>query len=109
MYVSLSLCCLLKALHYYWLAAVGGHKEAQYRHAKLLLTNKEHQSRENLNTAIGLLEQSAAAGLTKVGSHGCTEVLLVKLQNAFEYLHMRKKQNLPVCCFVNKSVYRWSL
>nr|XP_046261318.1 death ligand signal enhancer isoform X2 [Scatophagus argus] len=54
-----------KALHYYWQAAVGGHREAQYRHAKLLLTSREHQSLEELNTAIRLLEQSAAAGLTK--------------------------------------------
>lgn len=55
-----------KALQCYWQAAVGGHREAQYRHAKLLLTNRGHQSSEKLNTAISLLEQSAAAGLTKV-------------------------------------------
>ncbi|XP_010739633.3 death ligand signal enhancer [Larimichthys crocea] len=54
-----------KALHYYWQAAVGGHRQAQYRYAKLLLTSKGHQSLEELNTAISLLEQSAAAGLTK--------------------------------------------
>lgn len=54
-----------KALHYYWQAAVGGHKQAQYRYAKLLLTSKEQQSLEDLNTAINLLEQAAAAGLTK--------------------------------------------
>ncbi|KAG8004047.1 Death ligand signal enhancer [Nibea albiflora] len=54
-----------KALHYYWQAAGGGHRQAQYRYAKLLLTSKGHQSSEELNTAISLLEQSAAAGLTK--------------------------------------------
>lgn len=79
-YINLILMSL-KALQYYWLAAVGGHKEAQYRHAKLLLTNREHQSLDNLNTAISLLEQAAAAGLTKVGDHGCADILLVKLLN----------------------------
>ncbi|XP_073343732.1 death ligand signal enhancer [Pagrus major] len=54
-----------KALYYYWQAAVGGHKQAQYRYAKLLLTSRGRQSLEELNTAINLLEQSAAAGLTK--------------------------------------------
>ncbi|XP_078116790.1 death ligand signal enhancer isoform X8 [Sander vitreus] len=54
-----------KALHYYWQAAVGGHRQAQYRYAKLLLTSRGHQSLEELNTAINLLEQAAAAGLTK--------------------------------------------
>ncbi|XP_042349901.1 death ligand signal enhancer isoform X2 [Plectropomus leopardus] len=54
-----------KALYYYWQAAVGGHKQAQYRYAKLLLTSRAHQSVEELNTAISLLEQAAAAGLTK--------------------------------------------
>ncbi|XP_031175513.1 death ligand signal enhancer isoform X3 [Sander lucioperca] len=54
-----------KALHYYWQAAVGGHRQAQYRYAKLLLTSRGHQSLEELNTAISLLEQAAAAGLTK--------------------------------------------
>lgn len=54
-----------KALHYYWQAAVGGHKQAQYRYAKLLLTSRGQQSLEELNTAINLLEQAAAAGLTK--------------------------------------------
>ncbi|XP_061755877.1 death ligand signal enhancer [Nerophis ophidion] len=53
-----------KAYHYYWRAAVGGHKQAQYRCAKLLLT-REHQSIEQLNVAINLLEQAAAADLTK--------------------------------------------
>ncbi|XP_069577449.1 death ligand signal enhancer isoform X2 [Brachyistius frenatus] len=54
-----------KALYYYRQAAVGGHRQAQYRYAKLLLTNREHQSVEELNTAMDLLEQAAAAGLTK--------------------------------------------
>ncbi|XP_032384503.1 death ligand signal enhancer isoform X2 [Etheostoma spectabile] len=54
-----------KALYYYWQAAVGGHRQAQYRYAKLLLTSRGHQSLEELNTAINLLEQAAAAGLTK--------------------------------------------
>lgn len=57
---------LFKALCYYWQAAVGGHRQAQYRYAKLLLTSRGHQSLEELNMAISLLEQSAAAGLTKV-------------------------------------------
>uniref|UniRef100_A0A3Q1HWX6 Death ligand signal enhancer n=1 Tax=Anabas testudineus TaxID=64144 RepID=A0A3Q1HWX6_ANATE len=43
-----------KALHYYWQAAVGGHRQAQYRYAKLLLISRGN-----------LLEQAAAAGLTK--------------------------------------------
>nr|XP_040028467.1 death ligand signal enhancer isoform X1 [Gasterosteus aculeatus aculeatus] len=54
-----------KALYYYWQAAVGGHHQAQYRYAKLLLTSKAHQSKEELNTAIHLLEQAAAAGLSE--------------------------------------------
>ncbi|CAK6956603.1 death ligand signal enhancer [Scomber scombrus] len=54
-----------KALYYYKQAAVGGHKEAQYRYAKLLLTSRGQQSVEDLNTAISLLEQASAAGLTK--------------------------------------------
>ncbi|XP_037318237.2 death ligand signal enhancer isoform X2 [Pungitius pungitius] len=53
------------ALYYYWQAAVGGHHQAQYRYAKLLLTSKGHQSKEELNTAIVLLEQAAAAGLSE--------------------------------------------
>ncbi|XP_039974942.1 death ligand signal enhancer isoform X2 [Xiphias gladius] len=54
-----------KALYYYWQAAVGGHTQAQYRCAKLLLTSRARQSSEELNTAIDLLKQAAAAGLTK--------------------------------------------
>ncbi|XP_022607340.1 death ligand signal enhancer isoform X3 [Seriola dumerili] len=54
-----------KALNYYWQASVSGHTQAQYRYAKLLLTSRGHQSLEELKTAIDLLEQAAAAGLTK--------------------------------------------
>ncbi|KAM4586926.1 death ligand signal enhancer [Fundulus diaphanus] len=54
-----------KALHYYKLAAVSGHKQAQYRYARLLLTSRGHHSLEELNTAIRLLEEAATAGLTK--------------------------------------------
>ncbi|XP_054647982.1 death ligand signal enhancer [Dunckerocampus dactyliophorus] len=53
-----------KASHYYWRAAVGGHTQAQYRCAKLLLASG-HQNVEKLNIAISLLEKAAAAGLTK--------------------------------------------
>lgn len=56
-----------QALNYYLKAAIGGHAQAQYRYAKLLLTSRGQQSLEELNTAIDLLEQAAAAGLTKVG------------------------------------------
>uniref|UniRef100_A0A665TCD6 DAP3 binding cell death enhancer 1 n=1 Tax=Echeneis naucrates TaxID=173247 RepID=A0A665TCD6_ECHNA len=54
-----------KALHYYLQAAVTGHAQAQYRYAKLLLTSRGNQSLEQLSIAINLLEQAAAAGLTK--------------------------------------------
>ncbi|XP_043984079.1 death ligand signal enhancer isoform X1 [Gambusia affinis] len=54
-----------KALHYYKLAAISGHKQAQYRYAKLLLASRGHQSTEEVNTAIQLLEEAATAGLTK--------------------------------------------
>ncbi|XP_029972630.1 death ligand signal enhancer [Salarias fasciatus] len=54
-----------KALHYYKQAALGGHTHAQYRYAKLLLTTRGQQSLEELNTAMELLEQAAAADLTK--------------------------------------------
>lgn len=60
------ICFLVKALYYYQQAAVGGHRQAQYRYAKLLLTSRGHQSLEELNVAISFLEQAAAAGLTKV-------------------------------------------
>lgn len=68
------MCLHLKALHYYGQAAVGGHTQAQYRYAKLLLTSRGHQSLEELNTAISLLEQSAAAGLIKV--ENCHDIFL---------------------------------
>ncbi|XP_034546408.1 death ligand signal enhancer isoform X2 [Notolabrus celidotus] len=54
-----------KALQYYQQAAAGGHRQAQYRYAKLLLTTRGHQSLEELNRAIDLLEQAASAGITK--------------------------------------------
>uniref|UniRef100_A0A667WQF5 DAP3 binding cell death enhancer 1 n=1 Tax=Myripristis murdjan TaxID=586833 RepID=A0A667WQF5_9TELE len=54
-----------KALHYYQQAAVQGHRQAQYRYAKLLLTSRGQKSMEALDTAIGLLEQAAADGLTE--------------------------------------------
>lgn len=57
---------LFKALYYYRQAAVSGHRQAQYRYAKLLLTSRGHQSSEEFTTAVHLLEQAAAAGLTKV-------------------------------------------
>lgn len=79
-----------KALNYYWLAAAGGHKEAQYRHAKLLLTNREHQSPENLNTAIGLLEQSAAAGLTKAQVCLASVYSQEQVRNASKAVHYLK-------------------
>ncbi|KAM8848604.1 death ligand signal enhancer [Synchiropus picturatus] len=54
-----------KALQYYRKAAVGGHRQAQYRYAKLLLQSRGHQSLGELNTAIGFLEKASSAGLTK--------------------------------------------
>ncbi|KAM9850303.1 death ligand signal enhancer isoform 2-T2 [Aulostomus maculatus] len=54
-----------KALFYYQQAAAGGHVQAQYRYAKLLLTSKGHQSVEELNRAISHLEQASTAGLTQ--------------------------------------------
>ncbi|XP_072251885.1 death ligand signal enhancer isoform X2 [Leuresthes tenuis] len=54
-----------KALHYYRQAAASGHKQAQYRYAKLLLASRGHQSVEELDTVISLLEKAAAAGLTE--------------------------------------------
>ncbi|XP_032410501.1 death ligand signal enhancer isoform X3 [Xiphophorus hellerii] len=57
-----------KALHYYKLAAISGHKQAQYRYAKLLLASRGHQSTEEVNTAIQLLEEAATAGLTEDNS-----------------------------------------
>lgn len=57
---------LCKALCHYWQAAVGGHRQAQYRHAKLILSSRRQKSTEELNTAISFLEQSATAGLVEV-------------------------------------------
>uniref|UniRef100_A0A3Q3A8B4 DAP3 binding cell death enhancer 1 n=1 Tax=Kryptolebias marmoratus TaxID=37003 RepID=A0A3Q3A8B4_KRYMA len=54
-----------KALYYYRKAAAGGHKQAQYRAAKLLLASRGQQSVEELNKAINLLEDASKAGLTK--------------------------------------------
>lgn len=58
------------------MAADAGHKQAQYRYAKLLLTSRGHQSLEQLNTAIDFLEQAAAAGLTKVDMSGVSMLLV---------------------------------
>lgn len=78
---------LPKALYHYWQAAVGGHRQAQYRHAKLLLTSRGHQSLEELKTAIKLLEQSAAAGLPKVEIMKITYKLpFILSQNTLEFL-----------------------
>ncbi|KAM4554880.1 death ligand signal enhancer isoform 2-T2 [Odontesthes bonariensis] len=54
-----------KALYYYRQAADTGHKQAQYRYAKLLLTTRGRQSAEELDTVIGLLGKAASAGLTE--------------------------------------------
>ncbi|XP_034037811.1 death ligand signal enhancer [Thalassophryne amazonica] len=54
-----------KALCYYWQAALNGHRQGQYRYAKVLLTSRRQQSAEELSTAIELLKQAAEAGLTK--------------------------------------------
>ena len=53
-----------QALHYYWLAAAGGHAQAQYRYAKLLLTSRRQP--HEWSAAVRLLELSAASGLTEV-------------------------------------------
>uniref|UniRef100_A0A4W5RBK5 DAP3 binding cell death enhancer 1 n=1 Tax=Hucho hucho TaxID=62062 RepID=A0A4W5RBK5_9TELE len=53
-----------KALHFYSQAASGGHSQAQYRCAKLLLGSRGKQStQQDLDTAISLLQQAASAGL----------------------------------------------
>ncbi|XP_056147655.1 death ligand signal enhancer [Lampris incognitus] len=54
-----------KALYYYSQAAIAGHRQAQYRYAKLLFTSRGRKNTEELDTAIKLLEQAAAAGLTE--------------------------------------------
>ncbi|XP_035598590.1 DAP3-binding cell death enhancer 1-like isoform X2 [Oncorhynchus keta] len=53
-----------KALHFYSQAASGGHSQAQYRCAKLLLNSRGQQStQKDLDSAISLLQQAASAGL----------------------------------------------
>nr|XP_046179461.1 DAP3-binding cell death enhancer 1-like isoform X2 [Oncorhynchus gorbuscha] len=53
-----------KALDFYSQAATGGHSQAQYRCAKLLLNSRGQQStQQDLDTAISLLQQAASAGL----------------------------------------------
>ncbi|KAM9511073.1 DAP3-binding cell death enhancer 1-like isoform 2-T2 [Salvelinus alpinus] len=53
-----------KALHFYSQAASGGHSQAQYRCAKLLLGSRGQQStQQDLDSAISLLQQAASAGL----------------------------------------------
>ncbi|XP_064810605.1 DAP3-binding cell death enhancer 1-like isoform X3 [Oncorhynchus masou masou] len=53
-----------KALHFYSQAASGGHSQAQYRCAKLLLSSRGQQStQKDLDSAISLLQQAASAGL----------------------------------------------
>lgn len=54
-----------KATHYYQQAAANGHVQAQHRCAKLLLTSRRQQNVDELNTAVNLLEEAAAAGLTE--------------------------------------------
>ena len=56
----------LQALNFYSQAAAGGHSQAQYRYARLLLSCRGQQSAEDLDKAIHLLEQAAVAGLTQV-------------------------------------------
>ncbi|XP_046907582.1 death ligand signal enhancer isoform X2 [Hypomesus transpacificus] len=54
-----------QALNFYSQAAAGGHSQAQYRYARLLLSCRGQQSAEDLDKAIHLLEQAAVAGLTQ--------------------------------------------
>ncbi|KAI4888101.1 hypothetical protein NFI96_018444 [Prochilodus magdalenae] len=58
---------LSKALQYYRRAAEAGHRQAQYRCAKLLLNSRGQQSASHADsaTAISLLHKAAAAGLTE--------------------------------------------
>lgn len=57
---------LRKALHYYRLAAAAGHRQAQYRCAKLLLNSRGQQRSEtDTETALKLLYAAADAGLTE--------------------------------------------
>ncbi|XP_030622228.1 death ligand signal enhancer isoform X2 [Chanos chanos] len=54
-----------QALHYYRCAAEAGHRQAQYRCAKLLLNSRGQKSAEDTQTAMTLLHRAAAAGLTE--------------------------------------------
>ncbi|XP_061092981.1 death ligand signal enhancer isoform X2 [Conger conger] len=51
-----------KATQFYRQAATGGHGQAMYRYAKLLLHSRGQQSAEDTHAAIGLLEGAAASG-----------------------------------------------
>ncbi|XP_076021118.1 death ligand signal enhancer [Genypterus blacodes] len=80
-----------KALYYYWQAAVGGHRQAQYRYAKKLLTSRGHQSAEELNAAISLLQQAADAGLTEAQVYlasVCSQDPLMDGEKSVHYLKM---------------------
>ncbi|KAL0974085.1 hypothetical protein UPYG_G00215210 [Umbra pygmaea] len=56
-----------KAHHFYRQAAAGGHSQAQYCCAKLLLRSSRGQqsAQRDLDTAISLLQQAASSGLTE--------------------------------------------
>ncbi|XP_077087024.1 death ligand signal enhancer isoform X2 [Siphateles boraxobius] len=55
-----------KAVHYYRRAAVAGHRQAQYRCAKLLLNSRGQQSSEtDSEAALNFLHAAADAGLTE--------------------------------------------
>ncbi|XP_052470967.1 death ligand signal enhancer [Carassius gibelio] len=57
---------LSKAVHHYRRAAVAGHRQAQYRCAKLLLNGRGQQSSETDTTAaLNFLQTAADAGLTE--------------------------------------------
>ncbi|KAF4104594.1 death ligand signal enhancer [Onychostoma macrolepis] len=57
---------LSKAVHYYRRAAVAGHRQAQYRCAKLLLGSRGQQSSEtDAAAALSFLQTAADAGLTE--------------------------------------------
>lgn len=57
----------VQALDFYSQAATGGHSQAQYRCAKLLLSSRGQQStQQDLDSAISLLQQAASAGLKEV-------------------------------------------
>lgn len=57
---------LSKAVHHYRRAAVAGHRQAQYRCAKLLLNSRGQQSSETDTTAaLNFLQTAADAGLTE--------------------------------------------